>query len=776
MPFELRYVGMTIMKTSLGLLLAAMLCLPPVNAADLSTRSRMVTGVVVDTADTPIPGATVSISKNGGSFAGAASNDSGRFNFRIPATDSPLTLTCSAIGFDTWSEVITPGSIDAEIRISLQPKSVEISGITVRPAKVTRPEVEVYGKSEINAPSKNSLVSNNPIDVVREPQVVRQGSAYSSKLRINGTIPTYYLNGIPIGSDPNHYGMFSIIPAPAVGRVAFHGSGTSAAFEVPATLELSSPVSFGRHFGGSAEFSFVQATASFSVGTDKTFTTGTVRKSVLDKLVKQFAVSTDRRTLPPTNFQDIFLSSGWQLSNRNTLFLDQYYTRDYLAYDLGATMNHPDGLYTYQHMSEEFQGLRLLSQYGKFLLTTTLGRKVLHEQYQVYPPSETNYRGLRLDLTEHTSRDLAGFKANFESGRTSLLAGTQLEYITGRSTGMSQQNWNFLPPDANSDNPNFYQYELNQLYGGYSRKGKERNAAGFASVTQDMGAFRLESGIRLEQFGNLSENRNILLRERLSVQLSDADRVSLYAGTFAENPVKRILEPYQVLVRANLAHLTPVKTKLLSATFAHKGVRAEIFAKRVAGLPVLSPDYSAISTSQAATTGFIQVTSSGSARFYGADISFDWNRLLSRNVSLYASYGYTHGVRYASNVAVPYDLTAPHKFQLDIGYQPTRSLHLNASLSGHTGYPYTPTFTTAFAKSNNRYSAATYEQYAGSENSVRFPVSMSLNLSAGLTFDRLDLFLNVTNVTNRGNPIINTADGYVYDAGLFPSLGMKVEF
>ncbi len=660
--------------------------------------------------------------------------------------------------------------------VSMVPKSVELSGITVRPTQRNPEEVHVYGSKEISAPSRNSLVSNNPIDLVREPQLTRQGSAYSSKLRINGTIPTYYLNGIPIGSDPNHYGMFSIIPAPAVGRVAFHGSGTSAAFEVPATLELASPVAFGRHFGGSAEFSFVQATTSFSVGTDRIFTNGTVRKSVLDKLVKQFAVTSNRRTLPPTNFQDIFLSSGWQISHKQTLFLDQYYTRDFLAYDLGPTRSNTDGLYTYQHMSEEFQGARLLSQYGKFLFTSSLGRKTLYEQYQVYPPDENTYRGLHLNLLEHTSRDLAGFQTNYESGKTSLTVGTQLEYVTNRTTDMTQQNWNFLPPDANSDNPNFYQAELNQLYGDYSRSGKERNAAGFLSLTQGIGMAQFESGIRYEQFGSLSENRNVLFRERLSLQLSENDRVSFYAGTFAENPVKRILEPYQVLVRANLRNLTPVKTKLLAASFAHKGLKAELFAKKVSGMPVLNPDYSRVATNQAASTGFIQMVSTGSARFYGADVSTDWDRFFSPKVRLYVSYGYTHGVKYASGEAVPYDLTAPHKFQLDLGYRPSEILHFGASFTGHTGYPYTPSFTTSFTKSHDRYAAATYDQYLSNENSARFPLSMSLNLSTGATFDRLDLFLTITNVTNRGNPIISTADGFVYDAGLFPSIGMKMTF
>ena len=764
------------MKTFIYILLILGLTSEASVAIASSERLTKLSGSVIDSAGRPIIGASVTLSKDGQPVSGSATDEVGAFSLRIGDTTRGLTLTCTAVGFRVWScQLDSLLSID-ELVISLSPESIDIGGFTVRPLRDEERDDKVYGSEEVNNPSKTSLVSNNPIDAVREPQISRQGSSYSSKLRINGTIPTYYLNGIPIGSDPNHYGMFSIIPAPAVGRIAFHGSGTSAEFEVPATLELSSPAPFGHHFGGEAEFSFVQATTSASWGTDRFFTSGTVRKSVLDKLVRRFEISSNRRTLPPTNFQDVFLSSGWRLSTHHSLFLDQYYTRDYLAYDLGPTLNHPDGLNTYQHMNEQFQGMRLVSLYGKYLVTTTLGRRSLSEEYRVSPVSGANNQGVHLRLIERSTIDLAGLQVNYSYGKTEFLTGTQLEYVTGRATDMHQQNWNFLPPDANSDNPYYYQHELNQLYGQYLAHVQERNAAGYFSITQRFGPLSLESGIRYEQFGNLDHSRSLLFRQRWTFRLSDNDRLSFYGGTFAENPVKRILEPYQVLVRANLAHLSSVHTKLISASYRHGDIKGEVFAKRVTSLPVLTPDYSRVSSEQGVMDGFIEIESAGQTDFYGADISTEWKQLLNSKFNLYLYYGYTHGVKRSSNVIVPFDLTARHKFQLDLGYRPTRTLRFGANIAGHTGYPYTPTFASALAKSGDRYANSSYTQYVASENSARFPLNMSLNLSAGMTIDRMEIFLNVVNATNRANPIINTADGFVYDAGLFPSIGIKMEF
>jgi hypothetical protein len=43
-------------------------------------------------------------------------------------------------------------------------------------------------------------------------------------------------------------------------------------------------------------------------------------------------------------------------------------------------------------------------------------------------------------------------------------------------------------------------------------------------------------------------------------------------------------------------------------------------------------------------------------------------------------------------------------------------------------------------------------------------------------FGDSELFFSVANLTNHANPMINTAGGFIYDAGLLPSIGFRQRF
>jgi len=62
------------------------------------------------------------------------------------------------------------------------------------------------------------------------------------------------------------------------------------------------------------------------------------------------------------------------------------------------------------------------------------------------------------------------------------------------------------------------------------------------------------------------------------------------------------------------------------------------------------------------------------------------------------------------------------------------------------------------------------------ENSYRFPVNATMNLHARFNFGRIEMSLALTNVTNRYNPLISSASGIIYDAGLLPSFGLTWKF
>ena len=103
---------------------------------------------------------------------------------------------------------------------------------------------------------------------------------------------------------------FSVIPATILQSVKFQPQGTSSRFELPSVVEMETPVRFDRHLESEIALSVVEATGTFSVGNEHFFTLGAIRKSVLDKLVGQFDIRSDRRTMPPTNFEDFFVAGG----------------------------------------------------------------------------------------------------------------------------------------------------------------------------------------------------------------------------------------------------------------------------------------------------------------------------------------------------------------------------------------------------------------------------------------------------------------------------------
>ena len=77
---------------------------------------------------------------------------------------------------------------------------------------------------------------------------------------------------------------------------------------------------------------------------------------------------------------------------------------------------------------------------------------------------------------------------------------------------------------------------------------------------------------------------------------------------------------------------------------------------------------------------------------------------------------------------------------------------------------------------DDRYSSEYFLSCKKQENSARFPTFVSVNLHFSIDFGGSELYCNEANVTNRGNPIMNTAEGFVYDAGILPTVGYRLRF
>jgi hypothetical protein len=80
------------------------------------------------------------------------------------------------------------------------------------------------------------------------------------------------------------------------------------------------------------------------------------------------------------------------------------------------------------------------------------------------------------------------------------------------------------------------------------------------------------------------------------------------------------------------------------------------------------------------------------------------------------------------------------------------------------------------ANTEDRYTESYYQEYLRSENSKEFPINAALNLHCAYDFGNSAVYASVSNVTNRANPVIFTGRKYIYDLGIFPSIGFSTEF
>jgi len=746
-------------------------------AANLTAHSASrISGSVTDTKNEPIWGATVALWSEDSLVAGTSTDDAGnyilKFNGENPAG---FHLKVSCIGYRTLTREITVNGKETTIDCQIKATEIELPSIQVIPTNNFSFGKQIIKANIVERRAHHSLVSTDPINSIKDPQVSKAGSSHSSKLRVNGTNPKYYINGVNIGTDPNHYGVFSIIPSSMVDEINFYPQGTDAEYDLPSVIRIETPVRFEKHHEGDINFSLVEATGSYSIGGENYFMVGSLRKSILDKLVNHFDIKSDRQTIPPTNFQDIYLSSGLKLSSRYRLYFDQFHVRDYLAYNTDPSDYNPRGIQTILHSDEHYLGTRLNATYDKFLLEIGAAVRYGQEEYLADVITDWKTNDYYVNLSEYQQLNSFHFKADYFPGDATVTFGGQIEYTSHDEVALDQTGWNFLPADAVSDNTYLYQRELNILYGEYKANISELNGATYTSITNRFRNFEIESGLRAQYFENLSIHNTISYRERFSLK-TDKGVFEFYFGTFAENPVNNILEPYQILIRDNLENLKPIETRLVSASFNHSGFKFGMFAKLIDNLPVITNDFSKINSDGEVYDGFISMVSNGKGDFYGGSVSLELPHLFSDRLHLYTFYSYTHSRKIDHGVSIPYDMDTPHRFFIQANYRLNRRITIGCDWSIRSGYPYTPSRPYFSSVDENCYTENYYSDALSRENSERFPVNSSFNMYFDCSFGNADIFLSVTNITNRANPIINTTDGFIYDAGILPSVGVKWRF
>lgn len=741
-------------------------------AASVDAHGAKLTGTVLDSNRKPVPGATVAMYSGDSLLTGAIADEAGQWSLEPPDGHPEVELRISAVGFETLTQPIGSG-LSTALETILPGNAVEVASLSVVP--LTDPDFTKLrlGSSELRQMSRRSLVPSNPTAAVIEPAVVREGSQHSSKIRVHGSAPDYYVNDINIGADPNHYGAFTVIPSAVVENLKLHSQGTQVDYAGPAALELTTSEPFDSPLGGEVSLSPLEATGAVSLGNDRLFVLASLRKSVLDKLVNRFDIHSDRRTLPPTNFQDVFASTGIRIGGRHTLILDQYHVQDFLSYSTLESPSNAGGVGIFQHTRDNHFGLRYRWRLPSVEVRARLSARQAKEIYRASPASE-NAGGFYLDMSEHRRSFACLVEADLDVLDDRVLSiGGRLHRVIDRELQMSQKNWNFLPPDASSDLPHPYQPEINEQYDNIVLDASETNSALWSSFEAAVGQVDLEAGLRLDLFSALAVSEAWSPRLKAGMALGEDRAIELSVGGYAENPVGRLLQPYQVLIRHHSDRLKPVRSWMASAAYVWRGVRFSAFAKDISADPVISPDYSRVSRDGTAEPGFIGMESSGRSTFYGSAITFELNHPAQWPVTLYGFYGYSHAVRRTTGVTLPHELDAPHRFFLQLGYEASRTVHLGAGLAVRSGYPYSGSVS---ALSADRYTEDWWRTQLSSQNERRFPTHFSLNLHGELNLGRFLVNLNVANATDHGNAMINTSDGFIYDAGILPSLGLTYRF
>lgn len=731
--------------------------------------NTLLTGTVLDSEQEPIPGATVALLHGDSLLTGAIADQQGQWSLQFSMDLSGLELRTSAIGFST-SRCSLDTVQGSAVRTTLRRKTIEVDGVSVTPLADPDFSKLHLGSTDVNRLSRQSLVPSNPTAAIVEPAVVREGSQHSSKIRVHGAAPDYHINGVNIGADPHHYGAFTIIPSSVVENLRLHTSGTKVDHATPSALELSTTAAFSSPLSGEFGMSPLEATGALSIGSDRVFALASLRKSVLDKLVNRLDIHSDRRTLPPTNFEDIFISTGLRISDRQTLILDQYHVQDFLSY---ATFESPltaGGVSIFQHTKDSYLGLRYRYRLSTAEIRARLSGRQSKEIYRA-SPSTGDADVFRLDLSEHRRSYSALLEADIEVTSNHILSmGGQVERVARRDLRMSQKNWNFLPPDASSDLPHPYQPELNSVYADIDLDDSEANGALWSSLGTAIGRLDVEAGVRLDLFNSLSSSAEWSPRLQATLPVGEEQAVELALGAYAENPVSRVLQSYQVLIRYHSRRLEPIRSLMASVAYQWRNLRLSGFAKQISDQPVVHPDYSVVSRDGAADSDFLRMESCGRSTFAGANLTFEFSRPWEWPISVYGFYGYSHATSRSAGVSVPHELDAPHRFFLQLGCQASRRLQLGADLAVRSGYPYSSATASMAA---DRYTTDWWQRQLASQNTRRFPTNISLSLHGEINLGRFRVNLNVANLTDHGNPMINTSDGYIYDAGILPSLGMS---
>lgn len=740
-------------------------------------QAKVIRGSVVDEHSKAVAGATIRVSREGMSISGTSADSLGRYFLEIPeAVHDSLLVTAGSLGFLEKSISLMLRRETTILDFQLTSSPLDIGTVFVTP-DTTFPEMGfTLDKNRIEHAARYSPIPSNPIEAIKLPQALREGSNLSSKLSIYGSNPRYFINGVDIGSNPNHYGIFSIVPASVISAIDFRAEGAGAQYGEPAIISLTTPAPFERHLTGQLNLSIIESNGFISYGADRYFVLSSVRKSILDEISEYINYRPDRLQLPPADFRDFFVSAGIRLSRNQRLFVDHYYVEDDLRYQSGPTIRNPGGFDSSQKTNRRLIAVRFEAIDNNLIFKAAGALKINDETYRASPTIAQNSDAFAVNLHAAKQVNQGDFELTFLHDGARLTIGDQFAHTAGNDIELQQHNWNFRPPDDISDNPYIYQEALNCYYGAYQSTQTRINNAGYCSYDRLFEHFEIQAGLRAEYFGGLARRWKIAFRSTAIIPALHGGAVKVSFGNYAEDPASDLMKPYQVLIDRFMHELRPIETRLFDLNIGKGALDVGIFAKDIRRIPQLVPDFNFADPDSATDARFLKMESAGRLRFAGARITYENNRLISNRLHLLVFYCVNDAMKFTQNLELPYELASRHRFYSEAEFKVNRILNVGADLAIHSGFRFTPSYPEWLFQIEGRYTRQFYDLITRLDNSQNFRTNIIINVHAGFDYDKISVFFSVANITNYANPIINTADGFIYDAGILPSVGLSLKF
>ncbi|MFZ1685375.1 MAG: carboxypeptidase-like regulatory domain-containing protein [Candidatus Zixiibacteriota bacterium] len=767
-----------------ALITCTILCGYSLGTPQTGSAGVLLKGQVVDTTGSPVPRATVTVKSPLKGRLGTATDLYGRFRFHLP--DSPTSqvdIRATSVGFLPTDTVLVLSKDTQAVIIVCRPELVETGRVEVTGYRSQPNQAVRLNHRTLSTAAMKTLIPSDPLAAIRYPQLAHFGLNFASQLRIDGSIPRYYLNGVSIGADPTHFGAFAFIPTPAVEQIDFSPQGTNALYSTPSVIDLKTVGHTTAGHRGEITASIIDLTGSYLVASNRAFVGATLRQSLIDQLSDAINFGSSRHEIPAPNITDLLLCSGYRLSKTLHLTTDFYHVHDDLPYNFEQKSGATGVVKTRQTSTEDHLSLGLSYRDDKWHGLLAAGIRSGKRSF-VAVTDDPSPGDFKVDFQETYRYLQANGELGYNGRLVDITVGNQFESMPSQTLHLRQYSWNLLSPFAHSDNLDFFQSTINHYYGVYNGSVDGYTNSAFLTAQVHLGRFEIENGIRHEYFSCLGRKSELATRHGLHLSLGERKSIELFCGRFFESPITSTSDAYQVPARIFLSALLPIETRLGTASVRWGVMTVALFKKEIRNRPVLAPDYNHYNKRVDYVGGyyitsdpeFLGVHSINRSTFSGVSISVDAPGFPSPRIDLYASYAYSKARTNFYGVTMPHELDAPHRLLLQGSILVSSKMRCSAELAVHSGYPYSPYrrvdfYPTMYPPTEDEYMADLKNQ-----NSARFSPNASLNLHVSYRVGRGDFFVSIVNATNRANEMIGSDQDFIYDSGLIPNIGFQYRF